>query len=629
MQGRDYFDLTDLEDYNINDMTNALEMKLQNIPLKSGIYLFKDERGEVLYVGKAVSLNQRVKSYFQQRAELSEKIRRMLSRVHDIDYILALTEQEALVLESNFIKRYRPRYNVRLKDDKSYPYLKLDLREDYPVFSIVRRPQQDGARYFGPFTSASSLKITMNLIKKLFPIRTCTRIITEGKKSRPCLDLYINRCQGPCTGAVSREEYMKVIKQVLLFLEGKTDTILRDLKQSMEKASGQLEFERAAKIRDQIAAIEKVIAQQKLSSTTLGEDTDVIALARDRDQAFVQVFFIRNGALMGKEHFILIGVEGEEDLRVLSSFIKQFYGVAAHIPDKVLIPHGAEEEDLLRKWLKERKGMEVRLKEPRSRKEKNLIAMAEENAREGMEQYRMKQLSSPDSLTAALSELAEKLRLPAVPHRIECYDVSNIQGASATASMVVFEEGLPVKSDYRRFRIKDVKGPDDYAMLREALMRRLKRKGSGNGRWSVLPELLVVDGGKGQLNTALQVIKELGLADSGGLQAAALAKEREEIFRPGIPEPIVLPPRSPALYLIQRVRDEAHRFALGYHTKLRSKQSFASVLDNIPGLGRLKKKALLKAFRSVKGIETASVQELLTVPGIHKKLAERIKEAVS
>lgn len=602
---------------------------MKNIPQKSGIYLFKGQSGEVLYVGKAANLYNRARSYFQRNGDLSDKIKQMVSRVHDIDFIVAPSEQEALVLESNFIKRYRPRYNVRLKDDKSYPYLKLDLREDYPRLSIIRRPQPDGSRYFGPFTSVHSLKITLNLLKKLFPIRTCARIIIDGKLSSPCLDYYINRCQGPCLGAVSRDEYMKVVKQVILFLEGKTEAILRDLKKNMEKASRELEFEKAAKVRDQIAAIEKIITQQKLSSTTLGEDTDVIALARERDQAFVQVFFIRNGALVGREHFILVGVEGEEDHKALSSFIKQFYEVAAYIPGKILLPGPVEELNLLHQWLKDRKGTPARLKIALSSKEKNLIAMVRENAREGMEQFKMKQLSSPDSIAAALSELAEKLKLPGLPHRIECYDVSNIQGTAATASMVVFEEGLPLKSAYRRFRIKEVKGPDDYAMLREVFRRRLKRKKAGDGQWAILPNLLLVDGGKGQLNVALEVIREMGLSASDGIQAAALAKEREEIFRPHNPEPIVLPPRSPALYLIQRVRDEAHRFALGYHRKLRAKESFRSALDNIPGLGATKKKALLTAFKSVREISEASVNDLLTVPGINRKLAERIKEAIA
>lgn len=605
---------------------NNLELKLKNIPQKSGIYFFKDEHGDVLYVGKAVNLTHRVRSYFQNSSDLSDKLQRLVARINDIDFILAPSEQEALVLESNFIKRYRPKYNVRLKDDKSYPYLKLDLKEAYPRLSVARRPPPDGSRYFGPFTSVYSLKITLNLIKKLFPIRTCGRIIVDGKKSRPCLDLHIHRCQGPCIGAVSNDEYMKVIKQVILFLEGRTDTILKDLKQNMEKASRELEFERAAKIRDQISAIEKVIAQQKLSSTTLGEDTDVVAFSRDRDQAFVQIFFIRNGALVGKEHFILIGVEGEEDRKALSSFIKQFYEVAAYVPGKILLPGPVEEEGLLLSWLKEKKGTLVRLKTPRGSKEKNLMAMVKENAREGLEQFKMKQFSSPDSITAALSEMADKLKLPVLPHRIECYDVSNIQGTAATASMAVFEDGLPLKSAYRRFRIREVKGPDDYAMLREVFRRRLKRNTAGNGKWSILPDLLLVDGGKGQLNVALEVIRELGL---NSIPAAALAKERDEVFLPGNPVPTLLPPRSPALYLIQRIRDEAHRFALGYHQKLRTKQSFASILDNITGLGNIKKKALLKAFKSVKGIGEASVQELLTVPGINKKLAERIKEAVA
>ncbi len=613
-----------LEHYNIDGMNN-LELKLKNIPQKSGIYLFKDENGEVLYVGKAINLNSRVRSYFQKNGDLTEKVRRLAARIRDIDFILAPSEQEALVLESNFIKRYRPRYNVRLKDDKSYPYLKLDLREDFPTLSIIRRPQADGARYFGPFTSVYSLKTTLNLIKKLFPIRACSRVIVDGKRSRPCLDLYINRCQGPCTGAVTREEYMQIIKQVILFLEGKTDAVLRDFRQGMERASRELQFEKAARIRDQIMAVEKIIAQQRLGGTTLGEDTDVVGLARDRDHAFVQVFFVRNGALIGKEHFILVGVEDEEDRQVLASFVKQFYEVAAFIPGKILLPGPVDEEVLLLKWLEGKKGSPVRIRSPRGGKEKNLMAMVKDNAREGMQQFKMKQVSTLNSITAALSELAERLKLPGLPHRIECYDVSNIQGTAATASMVVFEDGLPLKSDYRRFRIKEVKGPDDYAMLREVFRRRLKRANAGDGRWSVLPELLMVDGGKGQLNIALEVSRELGL-DS--LPVAALAKEREEIFLPGITEPVILPPRSPALYLVQRIRDEAHRFALGYHQKLRARQSLASVLDDIPGLGTVKKKVLLKVFKSVRGIGDASVQDIASVPGINTNLAERIKEAI-
>ena len=601
--------------------TRLLEQQLKALPAKPGVYLFKDEADNVLYVGKAASLYHRVGSYFGSPRSLSQKVQRMVARIRDFDFIVTDSEQEAILLECNLIKKYRPRYNVRLKDDKSYPYLKVSIGEDWSRIYITRRPEKDGARYFGPFASASSVRQTLDLLRRIFPFRSCKRTIT-GSDTQSCLEYHIHRCLGPCIGAVSKDEYRQVIDQVILFLEGKQEMIVRELRGKMEAAAKNLEFEKAALFRDQIHAVERVIERQKIAQAE-GE-MDVIALAQAREQAYVLVFFIRNGKLLGRENFILQGARDEEPHQIMTSFVQQFYSSALYIPERILLQYPLEGMPLTQKWLEGKKQAKVELQMPRRGVRKELVDMVAENARLGLEQFRAKLLTEPDALDSALKEVQRELFLYRPPQRVECYDVSDIQGTSAVGSMVVFEKGLPRKSHYRRFRIKSVAGANDYAMLQEVLRRRFKRvtSESQKGTWAIIPDLVLIDGGKGHLNAALEVMKEAGV-DS--IPCASIAKENEAIFLPQADESIMLPPHSSALYFLQRVRDEAHRFALGYYHKVHSRESFASALDSIPGVGPKRKRALLKKFGSVKGVRQATVEELAATKGMSRYVAEAVK----
>jgi excinuclease ABC subunit C len=597
------------------------EQQLKALPTRSGVYLLKDEADNVLYVGKAASLRHRVGSYFGSPSNLSTKLQRMVARVRDFDFLLTDSEQEAILLECNLIKKYHPRYNVRLKDDKSYPYLKINLNEDWPRIYFTRRLEKDGARYFGPFANAGSVRRTLALLRKLFPFRSCKKPIKSNAK--PCLEYHIHRCLGPCVGAVSEEEYRQVINQVILFLEGKQEVVVRELRLKMAQAAENLEFEKATLLRDQIRAVERVIERQKVAAAE-GE-MDVIAFARAREQAYVLVFFIRNGKLLGREHFILEGTRDEEPSQIMTSFVQQFYNSAPYIPELILLQHPLEGMPLIEKWLEGKKQAAVELRVPRRGKKKELVDMVGENARQGLEQLRIRLLTEPDALTTALDELQTSLSLPRLPQRVECYDISDIQGTSATGSMVVFEKGHPKKSHYRRFRIKSVAGADDYAMIQEVLRRRFRR-GKGEPRedsWCLFPDLVLIDGGKGQLNAALEVMKEAGV---DFIPCASIAKEKDEVFLPQVAEPILLPSHSVALYFLQRVRDEAHRFALGYHRKVRQREAFASPLDTIPGVGAKRKRALLRRFGSIKGVRRATLEEIAAVEGMTRSVAEKVKE---
>jgi excinuclease ABC subunit C len=608
-----------------------LEEQLKAVPANPGVYLLRDRAGNVLYVGKAASLHHRLRAYFGPASALLPKLRRMVALIGDFEFFVTDSEQEALILECNLIKRYRARYNVRLKDDKSYPYLKIDLAEEWPRVHITRRLEGNGGRYFGPFASAGSVRQTLGVIKKLFPFRSCTRAIT-GSDPRPCLEYDIHRCLGPCIGAVSREEYTEVIRQVILFLQGKQELVVRKLRAQMEAAARELDFERAALVRDQIRAVEQVTERQKMASPTMG-DQDVIALAQARDQACAEVFFVRNGKLLGREHFILEGVQGEEPGLVITSFLKQFYSSAATIPPLILLQRPADDMAVIALWLRGRRGARVELRVPRRGQKRELVAMVAENARQALEQLRLKQMAAPNAIAAALDELEEQLHLPRTPRRVECYDISNVLGGSATGSMVVFEEGLPKRSGYRRFRIKTVAAANDCAMIQEVLRRRFGRGGhppaqggdeppSGAEVWSIIPDLVLIDGGRGQLSAALEAMLELGVSF---VPTAALAKENEAVFVPEVAEPILLPRNSPALFLLQRVRDEAHRFALGYHRKLRRRQSLLSTLDSVPGIGPKRKRALIRRFGSIGAIREAPLEELAAVMGMTRSLAERVK----
>jgi excinuclease ABC subunit C len=585
----------------------------------------KDAEGNILYIGKAANLHQRVRSYFSAGQKLTPKLERMVARVDDFDFFVTTSEQEALILELNLIKRHRPHYNVRLKDGKTFPYLKIDSNEDWPRVHITRRLEENGGRYFGPFASAKSVRQTLKVLKGIFPFRSCRKSIT-GTDLRPCLEYHIHHCLGPCIGIVSEEEYAEVIKQIILFLEGKQEMVVRKLQNKMNKAAEALDFEKAALLRDQIQAIDRVIEGQRIATTVSGEQ-DVIAFASDKDQAYVQIFFIRSSKLIGRESFVLQGVRSEEPEQIITNFIKQFYASAPHIPPRLLLQYPVEERTIIENWLQSKRGAKVHIQVPRRGTKKQLVGIVAENAQQGLEQLKIKQLAAPAALATVLAEIKRKLGLPRLPSRIEGYDISNIQGTGAVGSMVVFEEGKPKPSDYRRFRIKTVSGTNDYAMLQEVIKRRFKRSLKSDvstpNTWAILPDLVFIDGGKGQLNSVLAAMHEVGV-DS--VPAASLAKENEEIFVPQERKPIILPHSSPSLQLLQRLRDEAHRFALGYHQKIRRRQTFASALDIIPGIGPKRKRVLLKQFGSVQAIREAPIEELATTRGMSKNLAQKVKE---
>ncbi len=602
-------------------MASSLVLEqLERLPVSPGVYLMKDAAGNIIYVGKAANLRSRVRSYFAAGQKLSPKLERMVSRIRDLDFFVTSSEQEALILELNLIKRHRPRYNVRLKDDKTFPYLKIDINQDWPRVYITRRLEENGGRYFGPFASAKSVRQTLKVIREIFPFRSCSRTIT-GSDSRPCLDYYIQRCLAPCIGAVTKEEYTGVIKQIVLFLEGKQEKVVRELEAKMKQASDALDFEKAALLRDRIQAVNRVVEGQRIATAVRGE-LDAIAFAQDRNQAYVQVFFIRGGKLVGRESFILEGTRSEESTQIMTSFIKQFYSSAPHIPPLLVLQYPVEDKDTIEHWLESKRGAKVRIQVPQRGSRKQLIDTVAENARQGLEQLKIKQLAAPKVTEAALTEIQRELHLPHLPLRLEGYDISNIQGKLAVGSMVVFENGKPKPSHYRRFRIKTVVGADDYAMIHEVLSRRFKHLSDATDTWAIRPDLVLIDGGKGQLNAALSA---MGKAGVDSVPVASLAKENEEVFIPRQPEPITLPRSSPGLQLLQRLRDEAHRFALGYHRKIRRKESTVSILDSVPGIGPKRKRALLRQFGSVQGIRDAPEEELAATKGITKSLTKKIK----
>ena len=608
----------------------------------------RDSSGGVLYVGKAAGLRSRVSSYFASSANLPRKIANMVGKVADYEYIVTESEQEALILECNLIKEHQPPFNARLKDDKSYPFIKIDVSEDFPQVYITRRVNKDGSRYFGPFASAGSVRRTLNLLKKLFPYRSCTKTIT-GNDARPCLDFHIHRCIGPCIGAVDKQEYAEVIDQVILFLEGKTNKVVGSIKKRMLDAADSLEFEKAAVLRDQLTAIEKVNEGQKVLHLT-SENVDVIATAPGSREAWVEVFFIRQGKLIGRDNFLMAGTQDDEPNKILTAFVKQFYDATPYVPPRILLQHPLEEADSIVKWLRDKRKGSVRFHVPQRGEKRRLVQMVAENAEQGLEQLRVKQISDTAAMDAAMLELQEALSLPYPPKRIECYDISNIQGTNAVGSMVVFEDAKPKKAHYRRFQIKSVKGVDDYSMMREMLTRRFKRlaqsrkpreldelkgdvepaavsngKASGKNAWGIEPDLVLIDGGKGHLGAALQVFLELGIND---IPLASLAKENEELFIPMMSESIMLPRNSQGLYLVQRARDEAHRFAITFHRERRSKKSVQSALDLVPGIGPKRKRMLIRRFGSVRGVSSASVDEIAAVPGMTLSLARSVKNYV-
>lgn len=615
--------------------------RIAALPARPGVYLFRNAREQVIYVGKAASLRSRVRSYFGSPRSMEPKTRRLAELIADFEYILTPTVQDALLLEATLVKRHQPLFNVRLKDDKHYPYLKIDVQNEWPRVYITRRVEQDGARYFGPYASASSVRTTLDLVNKLFPWRSCTKAIT-GADPRPCLDYYIQRCIAPCSGYCTKGEYDEVIRQTIMFLEGRTDEVVRDLRRRMAEASASMDYEGAAVVRDQLAAVESVLERQ-MTATTRRDESDVFGLARKDGRACVQVFFVRGTKVAGGDRFILEGAEDETDGRVLHSFLQQFYGSATAVPRRVVLPDEPEDAPLLSDWLASRRPgvadgrtRAFEMLVPQRGERRRLVRMAAENAAEALEAAEQKWLADGTRTREALRQLQDELGLPNPPARIECYDISNIQGTNNVASMVVFIDGRPRPAEYRRFKIRTVEGANDFASMSEVLTRRFRRAGEqlaaadgdagadGDGEgWAALPDLVIIDGGKGQLSAALDAMRNCGVEF---IATVGLAKKREEIFVKDMSEPILLPRDGQALYLVQRVRDEAHRFAVTYHRNLRAKSSVASGLDAVPGVGPKRKKALLRKFGSVKAIREAGIDDLASVEGMTRAAAERVKE---
>jgi len=615
-------------------VTPELQATLRNLPDRPGVYLMKDARGEVVYVGKAQSLRHRVRSYWQKQALApleGHRVRSVVDRIADVDYTLTDSDSEAFLLEANLIKRYRPRFNVRLKDDKSYPYIKITLADDFPRIERTRKLPADGSRYFGPYASATSVDESMNMVRRLFPFRTCTIDIKDGVRAlqRPCLLYHIKRCQGPCIQAIDKDAYRADIAQIELFLEGRQETLVKALQAEMGTASARLEYERAAVLRDKVRAIERTMESQKMAAFARTE-LDCVGLARQDNQAAVQLFAVRGGKMIGRDVFLLDAVREATDEEVLTSFLEQFYARATSVPAQVLVPGPLPEAAALEAFLAGRRGGPVHLRVPRRGEKRELMALARRNASETLAREQARWLADQGRTLAALEELAGALELPGPPMRIECYDISNIQGSQTVGSMVVFEDGKPRTGEYRRFRVRSVTGPNDFASHQEVLRRRFRRAKAGDEgaeeelRWR-LPDLVIIDGGKGQVSAAKEVLDEQGLHD---LPLAGLAKEREELFLPGVSEPILLSPTSPALYLVQRLRDEAHRFAITYHRALRSKASVRSAFDELPGVGPKRKRALLRVFGSIKQVRDAPVEQIAAVPGIGTRLAATIKSTL-
>ncbi|HZU13043.1 MAG TPA: excinuclease ABC subunit UvrC [Chloroflexota bacterium] len=600
--------------------------RLKSVPTRPGCYLFKNADGDVIYVGKAASLRSRLRSYFAAPETQAPKVRAMMAHAADFETIVTDSEIEALILENNLIKEQRPKYNIRLRDDKQYPYICVTLQEPFPRVLKVRHTRKDGAVYFGPYADTGALNETLAVLKKLFPYRSCDLTIPDSGDpvvERPCLEFFIKRCTAPCVRKTTRDAYRQVIDQVLLFLEGKHDQVLASLQAEMDEAAEALDFERAARVRDQISAIERVAERQKI--TSLREtDGDIVALAQAEAEASVQIFHVRSGKVVGQDTYLL-EAEESEPAEILSSFLQQYYERATHIPREILTQYDLSEDTLLLEWLHFLRGSAVTVSAPRIGEKRRLVELVAANAEKALEEYRLRWMSDAQKTTGALTELQAAIGLERLPRRIECYDISNIQGANAVGSMVVFENGKPKNAEYRRFKIKTVDGPNDFAMMQEMLRRRFKRleDGAGDESFGAQPDLIIIDGGKGQLHAAQEVMAELGRDD---LPIVSLAKRLEEIFVPGREESILFPRNSQALYLVQRIRDEAHRFAVSYHRNVRQRATVQSQIDTVPGIGAARRKALIKTFGSVRGIKAATAEEIAAVPGMNRKLADTVKE---
>ena len=616
------------------EISEKIQGILATLPQKPGCYIMRSADGTIIYVGKAINLKNRVRSYFHADASHDNKTRRLVREIVDLEWIVVGSELEALILEMNLIKKHRPKYNIRLKDDKRYPYIKIHWNEPFPKVTVTRQMAEDGARYFGPYTSAWAVYQTLDVLRKIFPYLTCDREIT-GTDKRACLYYDIKLCTAPCIAAITQAGYRQMISDLMDFLSGHSEGIVTRLQQDMEKASEELRFEKAAAVRDQLKAIQSIIERQKIVFATDYLDSDVLAMARSDGEACVQIFFIRGGKLIGREYFILEGTEDTADTEVMEQFITQFYTEAATIPQQVMLPQEIEERKIIGQWLRSKRGGEkVEFFVPKDGQSRELVQMATENATETLAALRTQWQADTHKQETALAELQEAFHLKEPPNRIECYDISNTQGTAIIGAMVVFTQGVSDKKLYRKFNIESVVGaPDDFASMEEMLTRRFRRWRGGqetesapgskpDASFSFLPDLIIIDGGKGQLGRAVQVLEKFELMDK--VPIVGLAKQQEEIFFPHKSESLMLPRHSQGLYLVQRIRDEAHRYGITAHRKKRQKLGMASILDSIPSIGPSRRKALLKHFGSVDKIRGASLEELKTV--VPEDAARSIKE---
>lgn len=613
--------------------------QLKILPDKPGVYIMKNSLGEVIYVGKAKVLKNRVRQYFQNSKNHSEKVRAMVKNIAEFEYIVTDSEMEALILECNLIKKYSPRYNIALKDDKFYPFIKITTNEDFPRVYVTRNFAKDGNRYFGPYTNGTAVYEVMGLIKKLFPLRTCKKAIVEGgEPTRACLNYHINLCKAPCAGYISKAEYWEMIDEIINILNGTDTSIIKNLKLEMEKAAEELEFEKAAKIRDRILAIELISEKQKMFTVKEG-DEDFIDLYTDEKDGCAQVFFVREGKVTGREHFMIEDIGDDPVKEVISSFIASFYGGTAQIPKTIYVPEEIEDQELIEKFLTEKRGSKVWIKVPKKGDKKNLLDMVRNNAKIMLDQFKEKMVEEKELNKSALTELADVLGLDSLPARIEAYDISNIQGVDSVGTMVVFENGKAKNSDYRRFKIKSVKGPNDYESMREILSRRfshgleevnkIKERNLeySKGKFCIFPDLIMMDGGKGQVNIALEVLKDFGIE----IPVCGLVKDDKHRTRGIIfnNEEILIRRGSGLMNLITRVQDEVHRYAITYHRSLRDKRTLHSILEDIPRIGEKRRRNLLMKFGSIDNIKKASMEELLDTQGIDKRAAESIKQYFS
>ena len=609
------------------------EYHLKNLPSKPGVYLMKNSLGEVIYVGKAKILKNRVKSYFQNSKNHSEKVRVMVKHIAEFEYIVTDSEMEALILECNLIKKYSPRYNILLKDDKFYPFIKITVNDDFPRVFVTRNYSKDGSKYFGPYTNGTAVYETINLINKIFPLRTCKLLIKEwGEPVRPCLNYHIKKCFGPCGGYISKEEYGKMINDVIDILSGKDTTVLKVLQSEMEEASMNLEFEKAADLRDKILAIKAIVEKQKIFKTMEG-DEDFINIYKDEKDSCVQVFFSREGKILGREHFIFENTAEDSIEEILEEFITSFYGGTAKVPRTIYVP-AISNVELVEEYLTIKRGAKVWIKVPQKGQKREMLEMVKNNAKITLEKFKDKYLIDKEINKIALEELQELLDLEIWPSRIEAYDISNIQGVDSVGSMIVFEEGRSKNSDYRRFRIKTVKGANDYDSMREILTRRFShgleevkaiqesKLQFSAGKFSNFPDLIMMDGGKGQINIALEVLRDLNI----NIPVCGLVKDDKHATRGIIynNEELIINRSSNLMQLIRRIQDEVHRFAITYHRSLRDKRTLHSVLDDIPNVGEKRRRALLMKFGSVDNIKSATLEQLLETPSINNKAAESI-----